>query len=97
MRGFERLHRSQDVALRRSMPDFHFELLRLRQVWRLKKVGNTILGDLSYKSGKGKKIIKSWREVPLIGFDTAKIILNLLTFNCRILMLLTTFCCCCFF
>ena len=30
--------------------DFHFELLRLRQNWRLKKVSNTILGDLSYRT-----------------------------------------------
>jgi len=26
------------------------ELLKLRQNWRLKKVGNTILGDLSYRT-----------------------------------------------
>ena len=30
--------------------DFHMELLRLRRNWRLKKVSNTILGDLSYRS-----------------------------------------------
>ncbi|CAL4186926.1 unnamed protein product, partial [Meganyctiphanes norvegica] len=30
--------------------DFHTELLRLRENWRLKKVGNTIIGDLSYRS-----------------------------------------------
>jgi mediator of RNA polymerase II transcription subunit 17 len=30
--------------------DFHTELLRLRQNWRLKKVSNTILGDLSYRT-----------------------------------------------
>jgi mediator of RNA polymerase II transcription subunit 17 len=29
--------------------DFHLELLKLRQNWRLKKVSNTILGDLSYR------------------------------------------------
>jgi mediator of RNA polymerase II transcription subunit 17 len=34
----------------RSPEDFHIELLRLRQNWRLKKVGNTILGDLSYRT-----------------------------------------------
>jgi len=33
-----------------SLQDFHIELLRLRQNWRLRKVGNTILGDLSYKT-----------------------------------------------
>jgi len=34
----------------RSPEDFHIELLRLRQNWRLKKVGNSILGDLSYRT-----------------------------------------------
>lgn len=34
----------------RNVEDFHFELLRLRQNWRLKKVSNTILGDLSYRT-----------------------------------------------
>jgi mediator of RNA polymerase II transcription subunit 17 len=34
----------------RTAEDFHFELLRLRQNWRLKKVSNTILGDLSYRT-----------------------------------------------
>ena len=32
--------------------DFHSELMKLRQRWRLKKSGNLIIGDLSYKSGK---------------------------------------------
>jgi len=51
--GFDRLRKSQDVAVqsRRSSADFHFELLRLRQRWRLKKVGTVVIGDLSYKSG----------------------------------------------
>ena len=30
--------------------DFHIELLKLRQNWRLKKVGSSILGDLSYRT-----------------------------------------------
>ena len=34
----------------RAPEDFHIELLRLRQNWRLKKVGNSILGDLSYRT-----------------------------------------------
>jgi mediator of RNA polymerase II transcription subunit 17 len=34
----------------RNQANFHFELLRLRQNWRLKKVSNTILGDLSFKT-----------------------------------------------
>ncbi|KAH7931912.1 hypothetical protein HPB49_025783 [Dermacentor silvarum] len=35
----------------RLSPDFHAELLHMRQNWRLRKVGTTILGDLSYRSG----------------------------------------------
>lgn len=49
--GFERLKRAQETMTRRPNPDFHVELMRLRQNWRLKKVGKSILGDLSYKSG----------------------------------------------
>lgn len=30
--------------------DFNSELLRLRQHWKLRKVGDKILGDLSYRS-----------------------------------------------
>ncbi|XP_037088914.1 mediator of RNA polymerase II transcription subunit 17-like [Pollicipes pollicipes] len=33
----------------RNNNDFYTELLRLRQRWRLRKVGNNIIGDLSYK------------------------------------------------
>ncbi len=51
MHGAERLKISQsDTARAKSNQDFHLELLRLRQNWTLKKVGNAILGDLSYKS-----------------------------------------------
>ena len=49
--GSERLQRSQQEIGSRQQNEFHFELLKLRQNWRLKKVGHTILGDLSYKSG----------------------------------------------
>ncbi|KAF2904481.1 hypothetical protein ILUMI_01697 [Ignelater luminosus] len=53
--GAERLKNSQNEILRnRSTPDFHIELLRLRQNWRLKKVSNTIIGDLSYKTAGSK-------------------------------------------
>ncbi|XP_064623431.1 mediator of RNA polymerase II transcription subunit 17-like isoform X2 [Lineus longissimus] len=49
--GAERLKKSHyELSVGRTTPDFHIELLRLRQNWRLKKVGNTILGDLSYRS-----------------------------------------------
>uniref|UniRef100_A0A0A9WMF7 Mediator of RNA polymerase II transcription subunit 17 n=1 Tax=Lygus hesperus TaxID=30085 RepID=A0A0A9WMF7_LYGHE len=53
--GAERLRASQTEAARnRSVPDFHIELLRLRQNWRLKKVSNTIIGDLSYRTAGSK-------------------------------------------
>ena len=52
--GADRLRNSLNEAKSRSslssLPDFHIELLRLRQNWRLRKVGNAILGDLSYKT-----------------------------------------------
>lgn len=52
LNGTERLRNSQSEMNRnRNAPDFHMELLRLRQNWHLKKVGSTILGDLSYKTG----------------------------------------------
>ncbi|KFM59411.1 Mediator of RNA polymerase II transcription subunit 17, partial [Stegodyphus mimosarum] len=51
LRGAERLRDSQcETARNRTAPDFHLELLHMRQSWRLKKVGNSILGDLSYRS-----------------------------------------------
>lgn len=34
-----------------NQKDFHSELMSLRQRWRLKRSGNLIIGDLSYKSG----------------------------------------------
>lgn len=50
--GAERLRASQnELARNRTTPDFHIELLRLRQNWRLKKVSNSIIGDLSYRTG----------------------------------------------
>lgn len=54
IKGAERLKKSDSEkgSKQRGTPDFHFELLRLRSNWRLKKAGNTIIGDLSYKSSK---------------------------------------------
>ncbi|XP_028968174.1 mediator of RNA polymerase II transcription subunit 17 [Galendromus occidentalis] len=40
----------QEQMGRRVCPDFHSELLSMRQAWRLRKAGNSILGDISYKS-----------------------------------------------
>ncbi|KAB7502690.1 Mediator of RNA polymerase II transcription subunit 17 [Armadillidium nasatum] len=51
LNGADRLRSAQtDVTRGRQNSDFHIELLRLRQNWRLKKVGNIILGDLSYRT-----------------------------------------------
>ncbi|XP_045616724.1 mediator of RNA polymerase II transcription subunit 17 isoform X1 [Procambarus clarkii] len=52
LNGAERLRTSQAEMGRpnRAVHDFHIELLRLRQNWRLKKFGNNIIGDLSYRS-----------------------------------------------
>lgn len=53
--GSERLKNCQnELARNRSTPDFHIELLRLRQNWRLKKVANSIIGDLSYRTAGSK-------------------------------------------
>ncbi|XP_035772863.1 mediator of RNA polymerase II transcription subunit 17 [Anopheles aquasalis] len=54
--GVERLKAAQsDQGVNRSnSTDFHIELLRLRRNWRLKKVSNTIIGDLSYRTAGSK-------------------------------------------
>nr|XP_026251910.1 mediator of RNA polymerase II transcription subunit 17 [Urocitellus parryii] len=53
LKGAERLTKSvtenQENKLQR---DFNSELLRLRQHWKLRKVGDKILGDLSYRSAE---------------------------------------------
>ncbi|KAI4497962.1 hypothetical protein M0802_006786 [Mischocyttarus mexicanus] len=55
MMGTERLRSSQnELAKNRNTLDFHIELLRLRQNWRLKKVSNSIIGDLSYRTAGSK-------------------------------------------
>lgn len=55
LNGAERLRTTQnEVARNRTTPDFHIELLRLRQNWRLKKVSNSIIGDLSYRTAGSK-------------------------------------------
>lgn len=48
--GAERLRKSHaEINIKN---DFHMELLNVRQKWRLKKTGTSILGDLSYRSGQ---------------------------------------------
>lgn len=55
IQGAERLKNCQnELARNRTTPNFHIELLRLRQNWRLKKVSNSIIGDLSYRTAGSK-------------------------------------------
>lgn len=51
MSAVNRLNKQNELMTNQTTPDFHKELLRLRQNWRLKKVSNTIIGDLSFKTG----------------------------------------------
>jgi mediator of RNA polymerase II transcription subunit 17 len=48
----EHLRSAQSDMQRNKASDFHVELMNMRKKWRLKKVGNTILGDLSYRNGR---------------------------------------------
>lgn len=54
LKASERLKRSQsEMAASRQQAgtaDFHTELISLRRHWRLRRVGTTIVGDLSYRS-----------------------------------------------
>ena len=53
LQGAEQLAKLLQGGPKTSAPnveDFHLELLKLRQNWRLKKVSHTILGDLSYRT-----------------------------------------------
>uniref|UniRef100_A0A8C6U6Q9 Mediator of RNA polymerase II transcription subunit 17 n=1 Tax=Neogobius melanostomus TaxID=47308 RepID=A0A8C6U6Q9_9GOBI len=51
LRGAEKLNKSVAENLEnRRQRDFNSELLRLRSQWKLRKVGDKILGDLSYRS-----------------------------------------------
>lgn len=53
--GAERLRNAHSEQRTRNASDFHIELLRLRQNWRLKKVSNgAIIGDLSYRTAGSK-------------------------------------------
>ncbi|XP_074032304.1 mediator complex subunit 17 [Leptinotarsa decemlineata] len=62
--GAEKMKTSQTEAARnRTTLDFHIELLRLRQNWRLKKVSNTIIGDLSYRTTGSKYLQTGTFEV----------------------------------
>ncbi|XP_052754558.1 mediator of RNA polymerase II transcription subunit 17 isoform X2 [Galleria mellonella] len=54
MAGVDRLRASETMRTARNMPDFHIDLLRLRQNWRLKKGSTGIVGDLSYRTAGSK-------------------------------------------
>lgn len=51
LKGAEKLHKSLvENQENKRQRDFNSELLRLRSLWKLRKVGDKILGDLSYRS-----------------------------------------------
>lgn len=51
LKGAEKLSKSvSENQEQRRQRDFNSELLRLRSQWKLRKVGDKILGDLSYRS-----------------------------------------------
>lgn len=51
LKGAEKLSKSvAENQENRRQRDFNSELLRLRSQWKLRKVGDKILGDLSYRS-----------------------------------------------
>lgn len=52
LNGAKRLQQSQSDTTRNRAANFHTELMTMRQSWRMRKVANAILGDLSYRSGK---------------------------------------------
>lgn len=55
LKGAEKLSKSVAENLEnRRQRDFNSELLRLRSQWKLRKVGDKILGDLSYRSAGEK-------------------------------------------
>lgn len=74
----ERLGKSQQEGTTKPN-DFHIELLKLRQLWRLKKVGNTILGDLSYKTGNSflnQNYFILCRLIPMYSLNTDPILIS---------------------
>ncbi|CAG0884150.1 unnamed protein product [Cyprideis torosa] len=71
--GAERLRIAQVENSRGAMRSppvatFHMELLKMRQNWKLKKAGNTIIGDLSYRS-TGSRFGQSGRFEVTKGVD----------------------------
>lgn len=67
--GVERLRTNESIRNTRNAPDFHIDLLRLRQNWRLKKVSNSIIGDLSYRTAGSKFSQTGVFEVCLFTYD----------------------------
>ena len=57
VKGVEKLKGipKQSAKAANESTDFYSELYALRQHWRIKKVGEHLLGDISYKSGMVSK------------------------------------------
>lgn len=49
--GADRLVATSDSSRSRTN-DFHSQLMLMRHSWRMKKAGNSIVGDLSFRSGE---------------------------------------------
>lgn len=80
LNGVERLRASETMRMTRNMPDFHIDLLRLRQNWRLKKVSNTIVGDLSYRTAGSKFSQTGVFEVNIYLYNNQTSVLILILF-----------------
>lgn len=70
--GSERM-RATHSEQKNNRNDFHIELLRLRQNWRLKKVSNSIIGDLSYRTAGSKFMHSGMFEVTKAEEDPASL------------------------
>ena len=52
MEGAVRERADQNSSQGSNAKDFHSEFMLLRKRWRLKRTGASIIGDLTYRSGK---------------------------------------------
>lgn len=80
LKGAEKLSKSvAENQENRRQRDFNSELLRLRSQWKLRKVGDKILGDLSYRSAGDETFdvylakLKTCPHVMLTGLDLSSV------------------------
>ena len=78
LKGAEKLNKSlAENQENRRQRDFNSELLRLRSQWKLRKVGDKILGDLSYRSAGEKKASESNLSLLYAQHSNLSLLLNL--------------------